>query len=83
VIARFRRGLNGFFRLLGYYAAEDGLKPMFRNYLSLPSSMVLTLDDATDKLIPKSRFQITFFFWRNSPTRASAASFLRFLDHTQ
>ena len=24
-----------------------------------------------------------FFFWRNSPTRARAASSLRFLDHTQ
>ena len=25
----------------------------------------------------------TFFLWRHSPTRARAASFLRFLDHTQ
>jgi hypothetical protein len=28
-------------------------------------------------------FFFFFFFWRNSPTRARVASFLRFLDHTQ
>jgi hypothetical protein len=27
--------------------------------------------------------QATFSFWRNSPLQARAASFLRFLDHTQ
>jgi hypothetical protein len=28
-------------------------------------------------------YTVPLSFWRNSPTRARAASFLRFLDHTQ
>lgn len=45
-----------FFSLLGYYAAYDGLKLTFREYLSVPSSRIklfvldgLTLEDGRDK----------------------------------
>jgi hypothetical protein len=34
------RARNEFFRLVGYYAAEGGLKLTFRGYLSVPSLRV-------------------------------------------
>jgi hypothetical protein len=54
-ILGFRRGWTEFFHFLGYYAAWDGFKPTFRDYLSVPSSRVkmskniLALEDGTDR----------------------------------
>ena len=39
-VVGFRRGWTEFFRLLGYHAAWDGLKPTFRDYLSVQFSNV-------------------------------------------
>ena len=39
-IVRFRRGWTELFRFMGYYAEWGGLKPTFRDHLSVPSSTV-------------------------------------------
>jgi hypothetical protein len=51
------QNLSQFFRLQGYYSAKNGLKPQFRDYLSVPSSRLklskkkesYSLEDGTDR----------------------------------
>jgi hypothetical protein len=42
-MGKSKKEIVEFFRLLGHYAAQVGLKPTFWNYLSVPSSVVSLL----------------------------------------
>jgi hypothetical protein len=50
---------------------------------SLPNCSVMSQIAVVLTHLHYTLLKVPFFLWRNSPNRADAASFLRFLDHTQ
>ena len=58
-IVGFCRGWTEFFRVLCYYSAWGGLKPTFRDYLSVPSWRVNEPLKMERLIVSKRRFQTT------------------------